>query len=405
MDEVNNVILLFVGSRRKAIVKREMKDTKIRKVGKKTKSEKATPVAYRETRIAMADELAKHYVNIKEILKNSNATPIRCRGGIGYTCCYCKDQYPNPADLKKHTLELHELDDITKSCFMRRNRMFEYFVRLDITDLRCKLCNNDIDNVENFIIHLKDKHQIKMFPEIKNHILPFKFDSETLRCFMCLNVFNKFKTLLEHMNSHYRNYICETCDAGFVNLRQLSNHKISHVTGTFPCGYCSKVFDSFIKKQAHEKSVHIYKNILHKCGYCNERFTLVRLKEEHMIAVHGAQISPYKCQACDKIFDDLKNLYSHTKRDHLMQRLHKCTECEKSFFSVTQLRFHMLSHTGVKEYQCEVCLKSYGRKYTLKEHMRIHADDRRFKCEHCGQAFVQKCSWKSHMRTKHGEII
>ncbi|XP_052757171.1 zinc finger protein 208-like [Galleria mellonella] len=335
-----------------------------------------------------ASVLRKHYVNIREILKHSNATPIRSRGGIGYACSFCTDQYPDPADLKRHTLEIH--NDLSKASFMQRNRLFEYFVRLDITELICKICGINIDTLENLMAHLKSDHQIKIFTDIKNHILPFKFETKSLQCFMCLNVFNKFKSLLEHMNSHYKNYVCNTCQAGFVNMRQLTNHRPSHKTGTFKCGYCDKVFDTQAKRRGHEKGVHIYKNVLHKCGYCNERFTLPRLKDEHLKSVHGVRIS-FNCQACDKTFNSTKLLNSHTKRDHLMERFFKCKQCDKEFFAVGQLKNHMLSHTGEREYKCDVCLKSYGRKYTLKEHMRIHADDRRFKCEHCGQAFVQKC--------------
>ncbi|XP_060809091.1 zinc finger protein 678 isoform X7 [Amyelois transitella] len=352
-----------------------------------------------DKKLANADELKKHYVNINEIMKNSNATPIKSRGGIGYTCCYCPEQFPDPADLKKHSINEH--NDISKACFMQRKRLFEYNVRLDITRLKCKICNDSIENVEIFLKHLNEKHDIKVFLDIKSRILPFKFETESLQCFMCLNVFNKFKTLLEHMNSHYSNYFCAICNAGFVNLRQLALHKTLHITGSY---FCAKTFDKLAKQQGHEKAVHKYRKMF-KCGYCSERFSLLRIKEEHISSVHGIKTSPFKCQACEKEFVSLKRLYYHTKRDHLMERTHACSDCEKSFFSASQLKDHRLSHTGVKEYHCDVCNKSYGRKYTLTEHMRIHADDRRFKCEHCEQAFVQKCSWKSHMRAKHGALV
>ncbi|XP_059056415.1 zinc finger protein 85-like isoform X7 [Achroia grisella] len=369
-----------------------VKDKETHKELKETKDDIAT----------ISSELRKHYINIKEILKHSNATPIRYRIGVGYSCCYCNDQYQDPAHLKEHTSKIHH--DVSKACFMQRNRLFEYFVRLDITKLICKICGSSIDTLENLMMHLKSKHQVNIYTDIKNRILPFKFESETLQCCMCLNVFNKFKTLLEHMNMHYKNFLCRICDAGFVNKRQLSIHRISHKIGTFRCGYCDKVFDNLTKRRSHENRVHIYKNLLHKCGYCNLKFTVGKQKNEHIEAVHGVKTS-YNCQACERTFNCTKRLYSHIKRDHLMERLFKCTECTKEFFSAGQLKNHMLRHNGKKEYQCDICLKSYGRKYTLTEHMRIHANDRRFKCECCGQTFVQKCSWKGHMRTIHGKIV
>lgn len=348
-------------------------------------------------------ELEKHRTNVRMIMQYSNATPIRCRGGIGYACCFCPEQFPDPADLKTHTLDQH--DEKVKLKFMKGKMMYSFLVKLDITSLHCNICDDDINSLEEFMTHLVQVHDKKIFTDIKNHILPFKFGDNILRCVMCSNLFNKFKALLEHMNTHYRNYVCDVCDAGFVTKNILFNHAEAHKTGVFQCDYCEKVFDTLRKKKSHEKSVHIHYNLLNKCGYCNEKFKDYRQKDDHIAKVHGIPILALKCQACEKTFANKTALTIHTKRDHLMERRHTCTECDMKFFKTSELKEHMVKHTGMRTFQCTVCLKSYGRKKTLTEHMRIHADDRRFKCEHCGQAFVQKCSWKGHMRAKHGDMV
>ncbi|CAH1642042.1 unnamed protein product [Spodoptera littoralis] len=349
------------------------------------------------------NELIKHRSNVRLILQCSNATPIRCRGGIGYACCFCGDQFPDPADLKKHTLQDH--DDKTKLQFMEGQKMFSFLVKLDITNLKCNICEAKFDKLEQFVEHLIKDHNKKVFTNIKSHVLPFKFDDDVLRCLYCQNVFNKFKNLLQHMNVHCRNYICDYCDAGFVNKNILTSHTEGHKIGTFKCDLCSKIFDTLRKKKSHERSVHIHASLLSKCGYCNQRFSSYKLRDIHLVKVHGVQLIALKCQACDKTFDSKKALTIHTKRDHLMERPHKCTQCDMKFFIPSALRLHMVKHTGVKKFKCAICLKSYGRKKTLTEHMRIHNDDRRFKCKHCGQAFVQKCSWKGHMRNRHRELV
>lgn len=317
-------------------------------------------------------EADQHQNNIKEILLNTNATPIRCRGGIGYTCCFCEEQYPDPADLKTHTLQQHT--DAEKANFMKGKDMHSYFVKLDITDLKCNLCELDIDNIESITDHLKNVHSKNMFTDLKNHILPFKFGKETLSCFMCFNIFNSFKALQEHMNVHYRNYICPVCDAGFVNKNILLRHGDAHKTGDFPCLECSKTFDTARKKKLHDRSKQSGQKFPHKCGYCTERFKEVLKKYEHLSKIHGVKAPLINCQACDKSFETKHAWRLHTTRVHLMQRCHKCSECDMEFYTKRELDSHVVRHTGSREFRCEVCFKSYGRQKTLREHMRrVHS--------------------------------
>ncbi|CAH2108957.1 unnamed protein product [Euphydryas editha] len=145
--------------------------------------------------------------------------------------------------------------------------------------------------------------------------------------------------------------------------------------------------------------------MLNKCGYCNEKFDKHKKREDHLVKVHGVRSVTFNCQACEKTFMTQRALRDHTKRDHLMEKHHACSECDKKFYRPCELSKHMVKHTGIKNYKCEVCLKAFLRWNTLREHLRIHANDRRFKCEHCGQTFVQKCSWRGHMRSKHGESV
>lgn len=333
----------------------------------------------------------------------SNATPFLKKLDTGYVCCYCNDQYHNPADLKKHNLEFHgdKYNPVTARVIKNSRKL----VKLDITGLQCKLCSSDIPSLEQFVDHIQNDHKKNIFTDIKNKIVPFKFGNDDIRCCICSNIFEKFKKLQEHMHTHYRNYICEQCDLGFVTLTSLKNHSERHKLGVFKCKFCPKVSDTLRKKQSHERAVHILGYLVSKCGYCSERFKNPKHKDEHLAKVHGVQIPTFKCQACDRTFQNKRAFTIHTKRDHLMERKHKCSQCEMNFFSSGLLKEHLTKHSKVKAFQCDVCQKSYAQKKTLTQHMRIHLDDRRFKCNHCGQAFVQKCSWKGHMKNKHGKIV
>lgn len=347
------------------------------------------------------EELFKQRYNIREILLCSNATPIR-KYDVGYVCCFCSKQYPEAAELKTHTITEH--DDDTKLDFMKGQRMLYFLVKLDITALKCTLCDTIIDTVEELIGHLKSEHAKPMFTNIKSYILPFKFEDSTLKCTFCTYTFNRFKVLQEHMYTHYKNFVCNVCGTGFVNEKMLVTHSDSHKTGIFKCGHCPEEFDTPRKKKYHEKTVHLLS--LNKCGYCDEKFMWYRQKCAHIASVHGIVVNPPKeCKACEKVFPSDTKLQMHVRRDHLLERRFKCTECDMEFFTKESLNDHMIKHTGIKMFSCKLCFKSYGLKKALREHMRIHENDRRFKCEKCDQSFIQKCSWKGHMRSKHGMTV
>lgn len=348
-------------------------------------------------------EITKHLHNIRTILLNSNATPIRSYNGIGYTCCFCSEQYPLPKDLKKHTLENH--DKTAKVKFMQGCPLSTYVVKIDITDLSCELCGTEFKDLQKFVEHLQNDHHKTLHTDINDHILPFKFEGEGFTCVICSKNFERFKAIHEHMNIHHRNFICEVCDSPFVNKRTLKSHMSRHKQGEFNCSFCPKVFDTQNKKTNHEKFVHTGDQRRNICPYCKEKFLSYAKKNEHMVELHGVEPLVLKCKACDKTFNRRDKLTLHTRRDHLLERRFECDHCDMKFYGKRDLNTHMVKHTGVKQYRCEVCLKAFGRRHTLREHLRIHADDRRFKCEHCGQTFVQKCSWKSHMRSKHEEFV
>ncbi|CAH2108938.1 unnamed protein product, partial [Euphydryas editha] len=263
----------------------------------------------------LEQEVDKYIDNVRAILLNSNATPIRWKS-TGYACSFCTEQFPDPADLKMHIIKKH--DDKTKSNYMRGVSLEDFIVKLDITDLKCKLCDTNLDNVPDLVEHILIKHEKQI--DMNNYIIPFKFDRDELRCLICLKQFNSFKILMTHMNIHFRNHICEVCGAGFISIRTRRSHAKRHMTGTFTCGTCSKVFDTQVKRRDHERAVHIHMNRRSKCAFCGERFTDHVKKKDHEVEVHGAKRITLTCNACDKIFDNQRSLTVHSKRYHLKER-------------------------------------------------------------------------------------
>lgn len=259
---------------------------------------------------------------------------------------------------------------------MFKTNINAYYVKLDVTGLACNICNEPSNTLEQMISHLKQIHKRRLYTDVNNRILPFKFEGESLSCFMCSNAFSSFKRLQEHMNIHYRNFVCEVCDAGFLTRTMAVAHTSIHKTGTYNCSHCSKSFDTELKKVSHEKSVHTRTAPQNRCGFCTEKFKYYHSKLKHLAEVHGID-SHVKCQACEKSFESQKKLRVHVRKDHLMERHYKCTQCDMKFFKGNELHDHMVKHTGLKLFQCAVCLKSYGRKKSLAFHMRVHNEELR----------------------------
>lgn len=202
---------------------------------------------------------------------------------------------------------------------MAPQTMAGFVVKLDITDLHCTLCDSPFTTTEDLAEHLTIIHNRTYHTDIKSHIIPFRF-SDKFRCVSCASQFSNFKVLLEHMNEHFKNHICDICGKGYVNKAQFQTHMYRHNKGEFACSLCAKVFDARVKWRAHVRAAHVLMNRRSKCGYCGERFKDYAKKQEHEVEKHGATRVVLHCRACDKSFGNQRALNVHTKTYHLMER-------------------------------------------------------------------------------------
>lgn len=351
-------------------------------------------------------EIHKQISNVQTLILHTNATPIGIRHGArarNYGCAFCENTYVKPADLKTHSLT-HSTDH--KLQYNKHITLSGFIARLDITRLKCNICDAELPTLEDAGEHLTTVHDKKIFPTASKRVVPFRFEGDDMFCCICNNDYSTFKTLSTHMRVHFRNFVCEVCDAGFITERMLKTHQHSHgAVGTFKCSQCDKEFTTEGKKRRHERIVHVLRGMTHSCAYCGERFPYHGLSVKHLHEKHGIEMPVYKCRACDAEFDAKRKLSRHIKKDHLMEKNFACDDCDMRFFDRDGLKEHQLKHNGKRDYKCPVCLKAYGRKHTLRNHMRIHIDDRRFKCDHCELTFVQKCSLKGHLKSRHNIVI
>ncbi|XP_050702311.1 zinc finger protein 467-like [Eriocheir sinensis] len=75
------------------------------------------------------------------------------------------------------------------------------------------------------------------------------------------------------------------------------------------------------------------------------------------------------------VVDASKNVKSELKRHilaHTGIRPHECLECDKRFFSKSELNSHVVTHSDLREFKCDVCEKHFKTKKIIAKHMKIH---------------------------------
>lgn len=345
------------------------------------------------------DELKARKEQASILLEFSKICPFRWTKNL-YLCFYCEQQFSDPAKLREHHTVEHTAQN-TSNIKEAIAKLKKYeLIKVDITNLGCKICNDPINELVELKTHLYIKHNKTIDSESGDGLLPFKLTREDFECAICCDKFAEFKSLNQHMNVHFQNFICEQCGSGFITPERLRTHAFSHESGFYPCESCEKVFRSTNAKNEHYATVH--KRVKrHRCPHCPETFRNYFQRNKHVANVHGLKLKEFKCTMCPKVFTVSGKLGVHIRTVHLKVKRHACDVCEWKFYSKSELKEHMIRHGGERKYQCNVCKKAYARKYTLREHMRIHDNDRRFVCTTCGRSFVQNCSLKHHAKIHH----
>ncbi|CAG9106430.1 unnamed protein product [Plutella xylostella] len=340
----------------------------------------------------------KRLENLQTVLLCSNASLIQGKDNGGYRCSLCPHKFPESSELKTHFLNRHRNVDF----IMRLQAgMFERSTKLDVTFLRCSLCNAELDKLDDLKAHLQMEHGKVIHNDVTNYMVPFKFEKPGFHCVECAAEFGEFKPLFEHMHHHYRNYVCDQCDAGFVTKNARNSHQARHGYGTYSCLQCDKTFPSAQHLSSHVTRVHD-KVKMSRCHLCLEKFTDIFKKAQHTEEVHGIVQPKAVCSACSREFKNHRSLKIHVKRDHLMERRHKCEFCEKAFYTGSQLKHHAIKHIDApKSFKCSMCPKAYDRRKTLMNHMRSHTELLQFHCQMCDKEFMSQVGVDYHVKMKH----
>ncbi|XP_049883258.1 zinc finger protein 567-like isoform X16 [Pectinophora gossypiella] len=325
---------------------------------------------------ASTDEPAKNSKEISKIRKlsasqliiNSNICPFRWAKTL-FTCLYCKASFTTIELLKDHNKSHESIaeDVVLKACSKWVTSHEQ--VKVNVTNVRCKLCDDNITNFEDLKHHLVDKHDKKQIDVKNDGLLPFKIENEHYVCAVCDKEFAEYKILNQHMNIHYKNFICDLCGSGFMTPLRLKIHTRTHETGAHPCSVCSKIFRTVSARNDHYAVVHMNAK-RSKCPHCFETFKTYYQKKKHLVKVHALKVSEFKCNLCPQTYLLSADLNVHKRQIHFNEKRYACDVCDWKFYQKCQLRDHMVSHgVGAKTHECQICKKTYLRRRTLRKHI------------------------------------
>lgn len=330
------------------------------------------------------------------ILENSTIIPFRWHSNK-YMCFYCSCCFFESSKLQHHVNDEHRDVKVTKDI---RRLLTSCRIKLDVSDIACKLCPKKLQSLEGFLAHISEVHDFAFNKEITKHIFTFKLNDRLMSCYDCDATFRFFGSLMKHVHRfHKRIFLCEICGEGFIGKRDVESHiQNKHVINPIPCNKCDNTFQSASSLRHHNDLVH---KDTFKCPKCPEILKSKFIKRQHLAKVHDVKRHRFKCDQCPQVFTRNSTLVHHRSRFHLKEKTVTCNICGFKVFNNQLLKRHMIKHDGSRPYECEFCKKTFQRKKTLELHTRIHTDDRRYACTVCGKAFVQVTSLKVHTKTHH----
>lgn len=213
-----------------------------------------------------------------------------------------------------------------------------------------------------------------------------KRDITERKCYMCNRLFETAGELISHMVDHVDHSLtCIACDESFLSLTKYNRHLSKHdpVERPVKCDHCELRFADRLGKLRHEK-------LKHDIGHAVSMFNYAKIPK-----------NKFTCQHCGKPCKSLSFLKEH-EDTHTGIKRHECKSCGRLFATKNNLERHHMIHTSEKPYKCELCGKAFRQSPMYKDHLRLHSGETPYACNGCDLHFTSTTLLRNHKIRVHG---
>ncbi|XP_060809185.1 zinc finger protein 383 isoform X16 [Amyelois transitella] len=372
--------------------------SKVEQVKVKPSGSKLTPKPEKKkkdmTEILLSPNLARR--NAWMIVAHTTAYPFKLPE-CSLVCVYCREEFEQGHVFRKHMEDEHPEVRLR----LAFSHIPDGYIKVDITDLKCRECTKSFYDVETAAEHLVIQHKFRLNLNEPLGVQPFRFAIGKWNCAICDAKFPTLRSLSRHTQSHFCKYTCHSCGKSYFSSGSLQQHlKWSHIGDQKLCVKCKRVFNTLDERRQHvSESPRCWP---FACKFCYERFPSTTLRDAHKRQVHGAEQRTYPCAECKEVFSTRMKYRIHFKIAHTDQYF-ECS-CGRKFDTQKNLEKHSVVHTKEKLFSCPVCTKAFSRQRNLVQHMWIHSENKRFQCKECNKKFSQIGPYKAHMKVYHPDV-